>query len=202
MSTEPRRRFIASRVVLRRVLAAYSPVPANRIDFSYGPHGKPHLAGDLAGCGLHFNISHSKDRALFAISRSPVGIDIQAKRMIKDMDALATRYFAAGEVRALRRTPAPKRQDAFFAGWTRKEAYLKAVGGGISLGLDSFEVAIEPHLDAALIRSNGNHDPKWVIRDLEPARGMVGAIAIQNPNCKLCCWQIEPAQAPALGSQP
>ena len=190
MAAESRRRFMASRVLLRRLITAYLGGEPREIEFSYGPSGKPALGGRHAGHPLHFNLSHSRDRVLIAIARTPVGIDLETSRRLDDFEALARRFFSESEVRALARIPAAHRLDAFFACWTRKEAYLKAIGHGISKGLKTVEVAFSPGLEPAVLSSDGRPDAHCSMHHLDPAPGLVGALAVRDGAQTLNCWSV------------
>ncbi|MGH9472935.1 MAG: 4'-phosphopantetheinyl transferase family protein [Terriglobales bacterium] len=170
------RRFVAAHAALRRILGGYLGVPAAAVEFAYGRHGKPSLAGRAA---LHFNLSHSEELALLAVTEiGAVGVDVERERTIEL--EIADRYFAAGEVAALRALPADERQAAFFRCWTRKEAYLKARGEGVLLPLDGFEVSLardQPRL--ARVMADAEEAARWQIAHLEPAPGYVAALAMR-----------------------
>ena len=123
-----RRRFVAARASLRVVLAAYVDLDPSNIEFEYGHKGKPRLAGKAANFGLHFSVSHSNERALIAVSRLPLGVDLEFIRPMKDCQAIAKRFFSEAEQSSLFALPPERKLEAFFTCWTRKEAYVKAVG--------------------------------------------------------------------------
>ncbi len=183
--------FVAGRALLRRLLAAYVPCAPVQFEISCGPHGKPHLAGKPPKVNLHFNLSHSAGVAAVAIGRSPLGIDIESLRDISDPDAIAARFFAPGELRALRQAPAARQQRMFFSFWTCKEAYLKALGGGLAHGLASFEVEIDGQGEATLLRSDGSRDPGWTLRQLALGPNLAGAVATRSPDCAVQCWCLD-----------
>lgn len=150
-----RRRFRAARGWLRERLAAELGVAAEALVFEYGPQGKPALGGPHAG--LRFNVSHSQDLALMALSwHHELGVDVEALRPDLDTEAIASRFFSLAEREALRKLPAPERGAAFFTVWTRKEAYLKLRGGGLHLPLDGFDVSLDE--PARLLRDAGDPD--------------------------------------------
>lgn len=190
MAAEPRRRFMASRVLLRRLLSAYLGVEPQEIEFSYGSSGKPFLVPTPAGLPLHFNLSHSGDRVVIAIARTPVGIDLETPRRLGDFESMARRFFSPREVRVLARIPASERLDAFFACWTRKEAYLKLTGRGIAKGLNTVEVAFSPGLEPALLACDGRPDEQCSMHHLEPEPGLVGALAVHGTIETLNCWSV------------
>jgi 4'-phosphopantetheinyl transferase len=134
--------FIAARAGLRKALSGYLEVPPESIAFRYGDAGKPELpnqpAGELAGGELAFNLSHSGDWAVSAIARrGPLGIDIERVRPMNDAAGLARRYFAPAEVAAWQTLAADEQLPAFFRCWTRKEAYLKALGDACARSIGS-----------------------------------------------------------------
>ena len=192
MAPIPRRRFVATRTLLRRLLSAYLGIEASVIQISYGHRGKPILAASHAASGLHFSVSHTRAAAIFAFGPSPLGVDIERRRAIQNLKALARRFLAPGEIEALRSLPATQKEEAFLTCWTRKEAYAKALGEGIAMGFRNFEVAVATRYGSALLGTDGKPDPDWAIRDLQPATGIAGALAVSQPNCLLWCWQLEP----------
>lgn len=174
-----RRRFVACRAWLRARLGERLGCPADSLRFEYGPAGKPSLAG---GGPLRFNVSHSDRYALLAmIDGAEIGVDIERLRPLKDMDALAERVFSAGERAALATAPADRRTDVFFAGWTRKEAYIKARGEGIGL-LGAIEVALAPGDAPRLIRVDGQPGElqRWSLEPLSPVSGFAAAVCIER----------------------
>lgn len=191
-----RRRWAAARGAVRAVLAGYAGVPAASLAFRVGPHGKPALDGPDARAGLDFNVSHSGDLALCAVTRArAVGVDVEAVRPSFATGEVARRFFAPAEVAALEALAPGERMEAFFACWTRKEAYIKARGTGIALGLDRFEVALAPGRPAALLAT---HDEpaavaRWRLVALAPGDGYAGALVTDGP-ARLACWQWPPAE--------
>ena len=174
-----RRRFIACRAALRARLAERLGRAAGSLRFEYGPVGKPALAG---GDTLRFNVSHSDRYALLAIAdRAEVGVDVERVRPLSDMNALAERVFSDGERAALAEVPADEKAGAFFAGWTRKEAYIKARGDGIGL-LGAIEVTLSPGEAPRLVRVTGQPDEpeRWSIQSLSPVSGFAAAVCLQR----------------------
>jgi len=187
-----RDRFIVARSVLRLILGRYLNCDPERLVFHYNAYGKPALVPAESEETLHFNISHSAELALYAVNRGrKVGIDLEHLRSGVDIDCIAARFFSPGEVRALRALPVAVRHEAFFRCWTRKEAYIKARGEGLSLPLDQFEVTLTPGQPAALLSTAG--DPpeasRWSLQDLTPTPGYVAALAVEGSDWRLACWQ-------------
>ncbi len=190
MAHVPKRRFIASRVLLRHLLASYLSTEADAIELTYDTNGKPSLAVTDRARELHFNLSHSGHRALFAFGPFAIGVDLEAIRPLRDPDALAGRFFSAHERRALARLPEGSRQRSFFACWTRKEACVKALGTGIANSLPGFSVTLDPASEPARLGESGEPDRDWTLYHLEPENGVIGAVAANQPECELRCWSI------------
>jgi 4'-phosphopantetheinyl transferase len=185
------RHFIAARGILRAILARYLDREPAQFEFGYGPAGKPELAPGEAE-GLHFNLSHAQGLALYAIARyRQVGVDLERVRAGYAWEEIAARFFAPGEVTALRSVPAALQCEAFFNGWTRKEAFVKAWGQGLSLPLDQFEVSLVPGQPARLLHVAGDPEEatRWSIRELEPAPGYAAAVAVRAQEWELKLWE-------------
>ena len=186
-----RRRFIVGRGILRHIIACYFGVGAAQIRFDYSLKGKPALAEPKVE-NFSCNLSHSGDLALYAFSDgAPIGVDVEILRPVEDMDAIARRFFSSLECDMLQGVPAADRIEAFFNCWTRKEAYVKAVGLGLWIPLDSFTVSVAPSEPARLVqlRSPSDDAAKWSIHHLRPAVDAVGAVAIPSLNRKLVLRQ-------------
>ncbi len=186
--------FIAARSALRRLLGAYLGADPAGLRFSYSDHGKPYLDEAQNPCGLHFNLSHSHRLGLIAFRcGGPLGVDIEYMRSDLAVDELARTCFSPRENEALRALPAERRLEAFFTCWTRKEAYIKAHGAGLSLPLDSFDVSLEPGRPPALLetRPDPGEASRWSLRALDPGPGYAAALAVQGEIGSLLClnWQ-------------
>jgi 4'-phosphopantetheinyl transferase len=170
-------RAVVGRGMLRTILAEFLETPPAALAIAAGAHGKPVLAGRA---GPDFNVSHSGDWVMIGLARdAAIGVDVEQERTLSDLDALAERFFAPGEVEVIRSLPQEQRTRAFFRCWTRKEAYLKAIGAGISGALDSFEVEFRPDLPAALRTLGGSREAaaRWRLWSASPARGYAAAVA-------------------------
>jgi 4'-phosphopantetheinyl transferase len=179
--------YIAARGLLRIILGKYIGKPAEAIEFRYGPQGKPYLR-DVENNGVQFNLSHSEDCAVYAVTLGcELGIDVERIKDLPDMDSVARRFFSPAEVADLRVVPSELRAQAFYNCWTRKEAYIKAVGSGLSLALDQFRVSLLPNQPAALLHLANDADSAscWSMHDLRLWDGFVGAVAIPSPSCSL-----------------
>lgn len=166
-----RARFIAARSGLRQRLGAHLGLDPARIGFRYNRFGRPELPG-----GPSFNLSHCGGlAALVLCPTAAVGVDIEAIRPIER--AVATRFFAPLELQALEPLQGPDWDRAFFRLWTRKEAFLKAVGTGLDTPLSSFDVTAD---DAPrLLRAEGQRPGDWALVHLSPAPGLMGALAVE-----------------------
>ena len=166
---------------LRSVLSEYTQIPAHDLRFALEANGKPRLVSPPAE--IHFNLSHSQDMALIGVTTlAPLGVDIERLREIPDSDAIAKRFFTAGEVEAYRALPDEHRERGFMNCWTRKESVIKATGAGLSMPLDSFEVSLDPRQPARMLKrpalvSDGGF---WSLQHVDAAPHYVGAVA-------LCC---------------
>lgn len=136
----PRRQFICARATLRWLLGRYLDLNPRAIEFSFTKHGKPSLAG---GGGLQFNVSHTGEMAALAFANGPVGIDIEKHDREVEVDALSKRFFSGDEHAQLSAMNPTERREAFFRCWTQKEAYLKALGSGLSRDTRTFTVDCE-----------------------------------------------------------
>src|SRR3982751_5132219 len=146
MSASLMRGFISKRAALRQILAIYTRRPAADLAFRIDGHGKPHLLErDGAASTLQFNVSDAGEYALVAVAmQRAIGVDIEAIRQIEDADDIVEHHFSAIERAAYRRLAPEQRPMAFFTAWTRKEAFIKAIGLGLHLSLDSFSVELNP----------------------------------------------------------
>lgn len=188
-----RRRFVVARGVLRTLLGRYLEADPRRVEIGYASHGKPFLAGRFAAEGLRFNVSHAEEVALYAFCRGrEVGVDVEFVHPMDDAESIAGRFFSAAENASFRSLPAELREEAFFACWTRKEAYVKGVGEGLSLPLHAFDVSLVPGEPARLL---GAVDPeqarRWTLRELDPAPGYVAALVAEGSGWELACWRWE-----------
>lgn len=189
-----RRRFIACRGQVRRILASYLGTEALRFGFQYGPQGKPALAGPWSDSRLEFNVSHSHELALCAVTLGrELGVDVEHLRTPYNFEGIASQFFAAEEVAVLRGLSDQARLDAFFACWTRKEAVLKAVGAGLSIPLNQVVVSLAPEQPAAVVKFDdaSGKSSAWWMQNLEPSPGYIGAIASQEGPLQLATWRFE-----------
>jgi 4'-phosphopantetheinyl transferase len=185
-----RLRFIVGRAILRDILSRYLYVAPTALRFEYGDEGKPALAGSDGS--LQFNVSHSGPLALYAVTRGrSVGVDVEKIRPIPDAERVAERFFSSTERAALRALPEEQRLDAFYACWTRKEALVKALGGGLSIPLDAFDVSVEPERPARLLgyRIESGERRSWSLRTLHPGDGFMAAVCVERRDWRLARWE-------------
>ncbi|MCG8349772.1 MAG: 4'-phosphopantetheinyl transferase superfamily protein [Chloroflexales bacterium] len=187
-----RNHYIAARGALRLILSRCLGIPAAILRFTYSSYGKPSLSEELGGSQVCFNLSHSHGIALYALAKGQsIGVDIEHIRPDLASDQIAERFFAPGEVAALHSLPVALRAQAFFNCWTRKEAYIKARGEGLSLPLDQFTVSLLPGEPAALLTaSDPSEVNRWSLHALTPASGYVAALAVAGGIGQVRYWDL------------
>lgn len=188
-----RHRFIVSRGVLRMLLGRYLNCDPDQIDITYSLNGKPEVGGDLADRALQFNVAHSGGLALLAFTNGRlIGVDIEKHRPLPDAGELADRFFSAKEYMLWSSLSPDYQLEAFFRYWTCKEAFIKALGTGLSYPLDQFDVELGPKQQARLVTIAGDENlaKQWSVRELNPAPGYSAAIVAQN-DWNLLCWRWE-----------
>jgi 4'-phosphopantetheinyl transferase len=181
-------RFIVGRGVLRSILGEALGTAPVALRFAYGAHGKPELAAPFNRSGLTFNLAHSSDVALVAVARgAPIGVDIERLRPVDDLDGIIKQTFSDRERRTLLALPASDRARGFFHCWTRKEAFVKAIGDGLSYPLESFSMSLRDGDQPRLEHIGGDEDAglAWSVLNLEPAPEYVAAVVIAG-RCTRC----------------
>jgi Phosphopantetheinyl transferase len=175
-----RERCVLRRGLLRTLLGRTTGREPASLAFDYGPQGKPSLPG-----GPAFNLADCKDDVLIAIAPArELGVDIERLRSVPDADGIAKRFFAPAEYAAFSAVPETQRDEAFLNGWTRKEAFIKATGAGLSMPLDRFAVELVPSHPARVLsvdpalRAGAAAD--WSMFDLRPVPGTLAALAIRG----------------------
>jgi len=182
--------FIVARGILRTILGRYLAQEPAVLRFSYNKYGRPDLVGE-ADSGLSFNVTHSHGMAMYAVTRKrEIGIDLEYISMNIDCEQIAQHFFSPYEVNMLRAVPLQRQHEAFFYCWTRKEAYIKARGMGLSLSLSDFDVSLTPGTPAALlnIREEGQNVSEWSLLDLSFDADYAAALAVKGPPFRLQCW--------------
>jgi 4'-phosphopantetheinyl transferase len=192
-----RDRYIAGRAMLRRLLAARLDRDPASLRFRYGKSGKPALDEPIS-----FNFSNSDDLGALAIAGFELGVDIEYVRIIEE--DVAGRFFAADEIARLRSLPIEQQTAAFFNCWTRKEAYIKALGDGLSLSLDRFSVTLAPDDPPRLVRAGDDpsEPARWRLHHFIPAPGFVGAIAARQRGWRVRLHHLKPGGDPGEASSP
>jgi 4'-phosphopantetheinyl transferase len=179
-----RQRFMIGRGSLRTILSRYLDVKPEQIKFDYQPRGKPVLDHKFAKSQLSFNLAHSEDLALCAVSyQRQIGVDLEFIRPMSDLVSLAQRYFLPREYEVLRSLFPEQQQQVFFRYWTCKEAYLKATGVGLT-DLDQVEIALKINKPAKLLVSD-----QWSLHELIPADNFIAAVVVAGDMGNLQFWE-------------
>ena len=182
-----RDRYIVAHGCLREILARYLHCRPGQLSFSTNEYGRPSLENHK----LEFNLSHSGSFALMAVSQElKVGVDVEHIRSDLEQDRIARRFFSANEVAALMALPPDQKELAFFNCWTRKEAYIKAQGLGLTLPLNSFDVSIIPNEPAILhaTRPNPQEADHWTLLALDVDPNYAGALAVEGQSLEFRLW--------------
>jgi 4'-phosphopantetheinyl transferase len=185
-----RDRFIVSRALLRALLGRYLSCGPETLRFHHGPNGKPALAADSDDARIRFNLTHCDDIAVYAVSSGrELGVDVERIRPNLPVTEMAEHYFSAWEAATLEALPPADRYESFFRCWTRKEAYVKATGRGLSVPLDQFHVSLVPGEPAALLlhHTDPMETARWSLQDLPLPPGYAGAVAVEGNGWKLRC---------------
>lgn len=181
------RHFVVSRGFLRNVLARYMEVRPQDLRFVYNDYGKPSLAGQQS---LRFNMSHSHEVALVAVARdAALGVDVEYIRADFASEEIAKRFFSRREVETLTSLPREEIVAAFFRCWTRKEAYIKAIGKGLSQQLDRFDVTLAPYEPAALLQADAEDTSSWSLSDIDVGSDYASALAVEGTPSVISYWK-------------
>jgi 4'-phosphopantetheinyl transferase len=188
----PRRQFVITRRALRRLLAQYLVLPPAEVEFTFEAIAKPRLAKKHAMSELRFNVTHSGDLALVAVTRGcDMGVDVERFRTVKQLEQLARRYFHPQEIEAVLQTPREERNAAFLRCWTAKEAVLKAFGTGIAGCLDAFAVPLDSSfagwIDLSKLQTSGKAASCWLER-LKPNDDYPAAVAFVGAKRLVQCF--------------
>ena len=186
-----RKRFIAARGILRKILGSYLNMPPGKICFEHSAHGKPMLAPGHSNDRICFNLSHSGSLALYAVTRNKnIGIDIESIRNDVSPEQVAQQFFSQNEISSLEKVDISKRSELFFQYWTRKEALVKAMGEGVSFPLEQIDVSKVDGKALSPIRllNTGTDVSDWHIQDLFPAEGYTAAFAVKESDLAISYW--------------
>jgi 4'-phosphopantetheinyl transferase len=186
-----RQRFIIRRIILRKLLSLYLGITPQMVRLRYSPHGKPYLLTPCDGDSIQFNTSHSKGLALYVFSRQRhLGVDLESLQLIPEIDALLSRWLPTQEAVSLLKLSTEKKHLAFFTFWVQKEAYLKALGQGLS-HLNDITVFFPVTPEFAVQVSSGS--PFWVgswsCQILTPAPNYVAALTVEGGDYRLRCFK-------------
>ena len=186
-----RLQFVVSRGILRQLLGNYLSVPAESLRFLSSANGKPSLAEEFRQSRLQFNISHSGEIVLLAFTiERELGIDIELIQPEMATEEVALGHFSAQEVAVYRALPESLRSEAFFNCWTRKEAFIKAIGEGFSCPLDAFDVSLAPGESAKLLASRLAENPisKWSLVNVDCGSNYKAALVVEKGSRVIKCW--------------
>lgn len=187
---DKRQQYIISRGSLRQRLSLLTNIDADDFLFEYLEHGKPVLINDVRFADITFNVSHSYDLALIAISqKQSIGIDIEKINHQSDPLPLITRFFSTAEQAEFNTLSEANRAKAFCACWTRKEAFIKAIGDGITYGLDTFDVTVDPGTQTSSINLHKPASEIWSAQDLPVGDDYTSCLVSNVPDIKVRCWQ-------------
>jgi 4'-phosphopantetheinyl transferase len=195
---DDRRRFIAARGTLRAILSSYLDIQAERLQFTCSSSGKPSLVL-CDNRSLHFNLTHSKDLMLVAVTKvCAIGVDVEWIHFLDDMHKVAALFASSAEMERLMAGPEKSRSLEFFNLLTRKEAYLKATGMGLSDQVREIEVTFSPDEPAGLLALSGDSAAAahWSLVELIPAAEFTGAVAAEARDLRLSCWRWSCEDAP------
>ena len=184
--------YIVTHGILRRLLGRYLDVDPHQLRLRTNAYGKPFVEHPAYGAQLHFNLSHSHELVAIAFTRvGEVGIDIEYTRTNVEYEGLAKHFFSPYENAVLHDLPDDLKQEAFFNCWTRKEAYIKARGMGLSLPLDLFDVSLTPGGPAALLesRENAQEVTRWTFEAMTMPPEYAGALAVEGHGWYANYWQ-------------
>ena len=193
-----RRHYTVGRGILRTLLGRYLDQPPTTLAFAYGAQNKPTLeqqvrrADQTDQAGLRFNLSHSHGQALYGFTlRREIGIDIEQIRPMDDAEAIAERFFSARDYATFIALQPYERPEGFFNCWTRKEAYIKALGEGLSHPLDTFDVTLTPGDPARIlaVRGDPQERERWSMVSLTPLAGYIGALVVEGQGWELRCFR-------------
>jgi 4'-phosphopantetheinyl transferase len=189
-----RGRFIVGRGVLRQILGSYLALRPEKLSFIYGANGKPDLEPTVRQNSLRFNVSHSGDLMLVAVTQGrEVGVDVEQHHVVENAEGIARRFFSPAEADEFCALPHDEQEAAFFNCWTRKEAYVKARGDSFAIMLPRFQVSMRPGEPAKLRKVDD--DPKeaqrWALLELFPASGYTAVVAVRGRKHQLhlSCFQ-------------
>lgn len=187
-----RARYIIVHGILRSILGWYSDLELSQLQFYRGKNGKPAISKHHCNKDIRFNLSYSENIALYALTLChEIGIDVEMMHDIPEMEQIAKRYFSVNEYSIYRSLPERKKKEVFYIYWTRKEAFCKATGDGLSFPLERFDISKVESEPVKLLETGGdaNGSSQWLIYDLNIGTGYKAAFALEGQHCELLCFQ-------------
>lgn len=190
-------RFTIAHAALRGLLGKLMSASPESIVFAYGSHDKPEIDSEHHETTIKFNMSHTADLAVIGVTQNrPLGIDIEQHKDSRELEKLARRYFSPREVTALFSLPEEKWSDAFYRGWCSKEAVMKITGLGLSLGLDTFDVELDPECPPALLAApasiQGIENLHW--SEFQAAPDMTGILTVADSLDAVELFELNPEE--------
>lgn len=181
------KRFISGRGMLRQILALYLRTEAQDIEFAYNSYGKPLIKADSDGDAFSFNLSHSGGLMLFAITQGrEIGIDIEHIRSDIEVLQIAQRFFTPDEIRSLKQFHGNLQIERFYQYWTRKEAFLKAIGMGVNFPLEQVDASLQNGKIWSPVQiTDHRKNPGWHSKDIFPDQDYMAAIVVEGDDCTL-----------------
>ena len=186
---DKKQQFIITRGTLRQRLGLLTNIDPKDFVFEYLEHGKPVLSNNHQCADITFNVSHSNDLALIAIAQEhSIGIDIEKINYKSNHQTLITRFFSKAEQADFQTMPDANKAKAFCACWTRKEAFIKAVGDGVSYGLDKFDVAVDPENQTPNLNLHNPSEETWSAINLPINDEYMASLVSDRDNLSVRCW--------------
>jgi len=188
-----RNRYVFSKVMLKTLIMSYAGLGSDELQYLSGPYGKPNLDASLSIGRLCFNMADSAGYALFAFTLDrEIGVDIEQIREIPEMERIVRLFFSEAEQAAFASMLPQEKKRAFFNGWTRKEAFIKALGVGLSMPLSKFEVSLAAGNPVDLVYLNKDIASRghWTIRDVSPSPEFSAAFAVEGSGFTIRCWNL------------
>ncbi|HTI72987.1 MAG TPA: 4'-phosphopantetheinyl transferase superfamily protein [Candidatus Limnocylindria bacterium] len=176
-----RRRYVVAHGAMRSVLSRYLGCDPRQVEYQTNSKGKPAIKPGLGDGILQFNLSHSEEVALLAVTQGrAVGVDLEQVREFSGRDGIVEKQFSAAEWEEFQRVPPPLRNEAFTLGWTRKEAFVKALGEGLSCDLRAFSVSLTPGEEPRLVHIDPSLEGRgpWALGHIDPEPGFCGALVV------------------------
>ena len=186
-----KRRFTVARGILRQILGRYLNEKPHKIQFEYSPYGKPRFGSESGFGDLKFNLSHSEDLGLVAITQNRnIGIDLERIRQDLYTEEIAARFFCENERNSLEKLCKTEKNARFFQYWTRKEAFLKCMGKGLSFPMENCDVSLTAGKEFSSLKIQ-NEISGWQVKDLFPYIGYAAAIVIEGENSRISCIEFQ-----------